>query len=72
MRWQWWLAAFVVGFVIEGGFIGADLLTGDATAQTTRLIVGGVLVGLLIAILIWICFAIGRFFRRRWNTSRSG
>ncbi len=65
MRWYWWLAAFVAGFVIDGGIIGAsNFYSGNVVAQTSRLIAGGLVSGLIISLLLRICVSFVRGFRR--------
>jgi hypothetical protein len=65
MRWYWWLAAFIVGFVIEGSMIGpSNFHGGNVVAQTSRLIAGGVVSGLIVSVLVRICVSFTRGFQR--------
>lgn len=68
MRWYWWLAAFIAGFVIYVSvFVGSNFFHTVPAALVGELFSGTLLVGLFIALPMWVCFVIGRFLRRRWD-----
>ena len=71
MKWYWWLAAYIVGFVIYFSVYIGPRFDIVPAVLVSELISGPLFVGLLIGFPMSACFSIGRFFRRRWNTSRS-
>lgn len=71
MKWYWWLAAYIVGFVIYFSvYIGPRFSDTVPAVLVGELISGPLLVGLLIGFPMSACFSIGRFLRRRWSRSR--
>ena len=66
----WWLVAIVVGFAVEAFIIGPSGFGGDAAALAGRLLLGGLLFGVIIGALLRIVIGLTRGLRGKLSEAR--